>query len=451
MVNLPTVNNDFMTFPPFGTQLSARDATIAAFVALGACVGTWAGSMADVQQASGLSALHIAVVIFIFRVAGIAATQIGGRLADRYGSRNMCRVGFLTMSGSWLVIAATGLNAPPFAGIATIAALAGAGLGMLDVSMNAHATAVDQRHPKPTLGLIHACFSLGAFCGSGMLLAAHALSPDNALWARSGALTAAAVFSLLLLPVFWSGKLLADTPFAGRGGPGAGTGTSETTSQGPKDASERNDPINTDSGGLVSETTPVPTTTPTPHKPFGYNGWVWIGLCAWAVGVAEGSAFDWCAVHVAASGALPQQQAAMALTAVSAAMLIARVASDRILLKVSRPVMVRVAALIGVGGYLLAISSSSPVLVLGAWAAVGFGAGSIAPQVFGAAGRTGSATIVGNVMAFAYAGFLTGPVVVGTLSKYLSVNACLWFPLAACVVVAVMSSQLAPRKTPAAQ
>lgn len=406
-----------MTFLPVRPQLSARNATIAAFVALGACVGTWAGSLADVKATSGLDALRMAVVILIFRIAGIAATQVGGRLADRFGSRQMCRIGFLTMSGSWLVIAGTGLSAPSFWALLAVAALAGSGLALLDVSMNAHATAVDQRHPKPTLGLIHACFSLGAFCGSGFLLAAHSFWPDNALTARSAALTLAALFSLVLLPVFWSGRPVNDEE--------------------PEIVTRRKDVSHDDKDSSRN--------TPPAHRAFGHNGWVWIGLCAWAVGVAEGSAFDWCAVHVAETGALPQRQAAMALTAVTVAMMSARIASDRILLFISRPTMVRAAALIGVVGYVLAISSSSQVLVLLAWASVGFGAGSIAPQVFGAAGRTGSATVVGNVMGFAYVGFLSGPVIVGFLAQHFSITTGLVFPLAACGLLVIAATHLAPR------
>jgi fucose permease len=93
-----------------------------------------------------------------------------------------------------------------------------------------------------------------------------------------------------------------------------------------------------------------------------------------------------------------------------------RLVGDRLQIAVGTSRLVRAAAVVGVAGLLLAISSPRPDLAIAGFATVGLGLAVLLPVIFSTAGHSGgdsSARALAKVNTFTYAGALAGPAVIG--------------------------------------
>jgi MFS family permease len=102
----------------------------------------------------------------------LISMQAAGRLARRYGSAPLLRLATAALGVTMVAVGA----APGFAAFAIGLVIFGLADGMCDVSMNAHAVAVETALGRPILQRMHAAFSLGALVG--------AISGALATWAR---------------------------------------------------------------------------------------------------------------------------------------------------------------------------------------------------------------------------------------------------------------------------
>src|SRR4051794_32102482 len=148
---------------------TARWAIAAIFAVDGAMVGTWAARVPALQDRSGVSTPALGLALAALAAGALVAMPISGWRTARVGSRRTT------------LICATGLAiALPIPALATSAAglilgafALGAANGGIDVAMNAHGVAVEQRLGRPILSSLHAYFSLGGLTGAaiGALLA----------------------------------------------------------------------------------------------------------------------------------------------------------------------------------------------------------------------------------------------------------------------------------------
>jgi MFS family permease len=383
------------TSAPVTNKLSARPAAVAVtlmFVVNGAVIGGFGGSLPSLRDKLGLDATQIAIMLFSAGAAAILSMQIGGRLADAIGAREV------TLAAVPLLIA--GIITIGLAQIYSVAIigsiLIGLGNGAMDVAMNAMGVQVEAARQRPIMSFFHAFWSIGNFIGAGAVLLLATL-----LGLRGGEVVTPLAISIAALALVGLGVLLKITPEA----------------------------------AVVHHTVDgVRTKIPA-------VAWV-LAVMALAFGLAEGTALDWSSLHVTDVAGVDPTTGAVGLIAVSAFMVVIRLLGDRLVTRFGRRAVVRFGGLCAALGYLtVTVVSSLPLLVVG-WALVGFGVGMIAPQVYALSGHIGGGRALAVVVTFGYAAFLVGPAFIGFLVNLLGIHHTMAVPAFLCVGIIALASTM---------
>jgi MFS family permease len=383
------------TSAPVTNKLSARPAAVAVtlmFVVNGAVIGGFGGSLPSLRDKLGLDATQIAIMLFSAGAAAILSMQIGGRLADAIGAREV------TLAAVPLLIA--GMITIGLAQIYSVAIigsiLIGLGNGAMDVAMNAMGVQVEAARQRPIMSFFHAFWSIGNFIG-----AAAVLLLATVLGLKGGEVVTPLSISIAALALVALGVLLKITPEA----------------------------------AVVHHTVDgVRTRIPA-------VAWV-LAAMALAFGLAEGTALDWSSLHVTDVAGVDPTTGAVGLIAVSAFMVVIRLLGDPLVTRFGRRVVVRFGGLCAALGYLtVTVVSSLPLLVVG-WALVGFGVGMIAPQVYALSGHIGGGRALAVVVTFGYAAFLVGPAFIGFLVNLLGIHHTMAVPALLCVGIIALASTM---------
>jgi hypothetical protein len=239
------------TSAPPTNQLATRIAAVAVtlmFGVNGTVIGGYGGSLPSLRDKLGIDATHIAIMLFCAGAAAILAMQVGGRLADALGAREITLAAIPLLIVGMITI---GL-APSFAIAIIGVVLIGLGNGAMDVAMNAIGVQVEASRQRPIMSFFHAFWSIGTFIGAGaVLLLATVLGLHGAAIVTTVSILIAVVTLIAL------GILLKITPEAA---------VVHHTVDGVK--------------------TPIPKV-------------IWIlGVMALAFGLSEGTATDWSSLHV---------------------------------------------------------------------------------------------------------------------------------------------------------
>ena len=156
--------------------------------------GAWAAAIPSFKARLALSDGSLALALFAYAAGAVIAMLLATALAGKFGTAKATRIAAL--------LSAIALALPAFAG--SLAALAGAtfvlGLatGLLDVTMNAHASGVEGRWGAAIMSSFHAGFSAGGLAGA-------MLGATLARFGAPGMLGAAAAVALALLAWAWPG------------------------------------------------------------------------------------------------------------------------------------------------------------------------------------------------------------------------------------------------------
>jgi MFS family permease len=368
------------------------------FAVNGLLIGGIGGTLPAMRQRLGVDAGGLAVLLVSLAVAAVVSMQMGGRLADSRGARNVA------LPACALLIA--GVAALAFAPTLPLAAcamaLAGLGNGAMDVSMNALGVRVEQARAKPVMSRLHACFSIGNLAGAATVILIARIGGDG-----QGVVTAALV-TLALVAVVAGVAILASIP----------------------------------------QTKPVAVVQRRAGGSRVPAGALWLGAMAFCFGLAEGTAIDWSSVHVTDVARVAPSTGALGLVAVSSFMVLIRLSGDRAVAIFGRVNVVRFGALVAAAGYLVAILGQPLPVLLAGWALVGLGVGLIAPQVYAAAGHMGGGRMLAVVVTFGYGAFLIGPAIIGALIGQVGIRHAMAFPLVLSVVLVAVSRVLS-RSEPA--
>ena len=368
------------------------------FAVNGLLIGGIGGTLPAMRQRLGVDAGGLAVLLVSLAVAAVVSMQMGGRLADSRGARNVA------LPACALLIA--GVAALAFAPTLPLAAcamaLAGLGNGAMDVSMNALGVRVEQARAKPVMSRLHACFSIGNLAGAATVILIARIGGDG-----QGVVTAALV-TLALVAVVAGVAILASIP----------------------------------------QTKPVAVVQRRAGGSRVPAGALWLGAMAFCFGLAEGTAIDWSSVHVTDVARVAPSTGALGLVAVSSFMVLIRLSGDRAVAIFGRVNVVRFGALVAAAGYLVAILGQPLPVLLAGWALVGLGVGLIAPQVYAAAGHMGGGRMLAVVVTFGYGAFLIGPAIIGALIGQVGIRHAMTFPLVLSVVLVAVSRVLS-RSEPA--
>ncbi len=362
----------------------ARLATSLIFVLLGLFQGVLAARMPAIKQHGGLGDGSLGIALLGYSIGSISAIQYAGGLIARFGSSAATAGGLITASLAFPLIPLThGLSQ-----LITVLGVYGAGLGMTDTAMNAHAVLVERGYHRSIMSSFHGFASLGMLIGAGIgSLSADLGLPLAALFAASGGVCLLAT--------------IAARPFMLPGSPG-GPATSRA------------------------------------ERAHWTLTLALLALVAFLALLTEWAIGNWSAVYLHDNLYASSSFAGYGFGVFASMMVLARFFGDRAISRLGPIRLLRAGGLL-TGAALLAglLSDRSSGFVV-ACGAVGIGMAAVVPLVFSAAGNLPglpSAGAVSKVIAVGYAGGMAGPPVIGLLAALTSLKAALMLVAAAGLVI----------------
>ena len=374
-----------------GADRRARWAVAFVFLANGMTIGAWAAHIPLVKERLGISHAALGLSLLAMALGALIAMPLAGPVIARLGSAAVTRAATI----GFLVTFALPILAPSPLLLAAALLFFGAANGVLDVAMNAHGVMVEQRLGKPVMSSFHGMFSLGGLLGAGL---AAALLPIMPPLAHAMLQTGIAV-ALGLTPLFF---LLPGAADSGNGEPAFALPTRAT---------------------------------------------VGLGLLAFLALTSEGAVLDWSALHLKDSLDLGAGMAATGFAAFSATMAAGRFAGDFLRGHIGSVTLVRASAFLSAAGLAVALVAPWPALAILGFAVIGFGLSNLVPIFFGAAGRIHGQSAGAGIAAVAtmgYAGFLTGPPVIGLVAEQANLTLALGLIVLGCVVMGVFAAAVRP-------
>jgi len=359
---------------------AATRSTRLIFLVSGIGMAAWAPMVPYAKARLGLDDAQLGLMLLAFGGGSMASMPFVGWLSHRFGNRRV-----IVASGWLLCLALPVLALAPNVAVLTAALLYfGVMLGAVDVAMNAHAVEVERRDGRVLMSGFHGLFSLGGLAGAAGMSALLALGLPLPL----AALAVSALLAALVL--YLRGGLLPNVDGAAAG-----------------------------------------------HAPFRmpHGAVLLLGLLCFVSFMAEGSMLDWSAVFLRDFRGFAPSTAGIGYACFSVAMALGRLTGDRLIQRIGPVWAVRVGAGLAATGFALAASVPWPGAALAGFVLVGLGASNIVPVMFSAAGRlpgSSPAIAIAAVTMLGYAGLLSGPALIGFISRLASL------PLALAVVAGLL-------------
>jgi MFS family permease len=369
-----------------GSQRLGRWAVTGVFFLNGLMFGSVLVRLPTLKDDLQLSTTRLGLAWTIFGASAVLAMQFIGALVSRFGSRRLIRTALLLLP---LVLAGVGLS-PGYGALVAAIALFGVLHGSLDVSMNAHAVAVERRRQRPIMNGCHAAWSISALVAS--LVGAGAISRGLPTSVHLGGVAAAVLVTGVIV------------------GPGLLPASA--------DQGDRAVPRARGVGARVS-------------RPRRRTGWsrplVLLGLAGTALMLIEGATVTWGGIFLHDTRGASLTVASFGLTAFAACQTAGRLVGDRLTMLVGAPVVFRVGGLVAAAGLALAVLSPQQATAVVGFAVVGLGGAFLIPLTFSAAGHAGgtgpgAATFVARFTTFTYAGTLVGPAAIGWVAELIGLQ-----------------------------
>jgi MFS family permease len=362
---------------PATTRLPAhaRWAITAVFAGNGATIASLVVRTPSLKLEHGLTDGQLGLASALFGVAAVVTMQLTGGLAARLGSAVIVRTATVALPLAVLGIGLAG-------GLAQLAAamiLVGAVHAMLDITMNAHAVAVERALGRPIMNGCHAAWSMGAVVGS---LAGGAAAAAGLSLARHYLLLAAGLVAGALLIGRW---LL------------------------PASADRRARPA-------ASEA----------RRPGWRAGWtrrlLVLGTMGATVLTCEAAGASWGGVLLHETLGAGLGVASLGYIAFTGCQTAGRLVGDRLFARYPARTLVRVGASVAAGGLTAVVLSPSPALAIAGFAVMGLGLATPLPVLFSVVGHlgadgAGAASLVARFTTMTYSGILLGPALIGWLAQ----------------------------------
>ncbi len=141
--------------------IAARNATLVVFAANGSTLAAWMSRVPQVRDRLELTPGQLGVLLLSFSLGSLISLPLAGRIVGRIGAARGVITGMsgITLGFGWAAIA-VGLLAPMQLVMAMLF-VAGLGMGLCDVSMNLHGSAVERGVRRAIMPWFHAAFSAG--------------------------------------------------------------------------------------------------------------------------------------------------------------------------------------------------------------------------------------------------------------------------------------------------
>ena len=349
----------------------ARWAVVTAFFINGALMATWVSRIPVMQSKFGLSEGQLGLLLLGLSAGVLIALSMAGGMVARFGSRNVTVVGAIAMC---FLLPFVALAPNPIL-LWMVLFLFGGAMSAMDVAMNEQAVLVERNAKRPLMSSFHASFSIGALAGALI----------GAVMASISAITPFLHF--IIVAIVFGLAMLLSVPHLLNVEP---------------EAKEK------------SSTFSFPQRALWP-----------LGAVAFSCAIAEGAMADWSAVYLSQAVKTTASFAALGYAAFSLTMTIGRLLGDRLSTIWSPSFIVRAGGLIATIGFLAAVITLQPLVVLIGFAAIGIGLANIIPLSFSAAGNhpgVAPGAGIAGVATIGYAGFLAGPPVIGLIAEATSLR-----------------------------
>lgn len=355
----------------------ARWAVTAVFFLNGTTLSAWIARVPSIRADHHLPDGQLGVVLSAVGVCAIIAMQFVGRLVARFGSTVVIRAMLLTTP---VALACAGLSRN-IAELTVSLALLGASHGTIDVSMSAHAVAVERVMKRPIMNGCQAAWGLSAVMSSliGSASTHAGISPGAQFTVMAVVLMALAVpITTRLLPPSIDRSAERDTPKA-------------------KQA-----------------------------RPSWRDGWRGPVLLFGALGailmVCEGAVNSWSGLFLHDQRGATLAAATFGYTAYVGCQSAGRLVGDRLNRRFPAVLLFRTSALIAVSGLCVAVLVPNRIAAVVGFGILGLGAALPLPMLFSAAGHAGgegprAAAFVSRFTTCTYGGVLLGPAVVGWFAQ----------------------------------
>ena len=353
----------------------SRLAVLTAFFTNGVLNATWVSRIPAIQNKLGLSEGGLGLVLLGMSAGVLAALSLAGGLIAHFGSPRITLLGALAMC---LFLPLLALSPNPFL-LGVLLFIFGAAMSTMDVAMNEQAVLVERKAGRPLMSSFHAAFSVGGLVGA--LLGA-GMASNPALTPLFHFCIVSLAFAALMLWAF--PRLIPIEP---------GSKQEKAVFRLPERA-------------------------------------LWaLGMIAFCGAIAEGSMSDWSAVYLTRVLHSDASFAALGYAAFSLTMALGRGLGDALTSAIKPVRVVRFGGLAAALGFLAAVLTDEPLVVLAGFALVGVGLANIIPLTFSAAGnKKGVAPGAGiaGVASIGYAGFLAGPPLIGLIAEASSLRVSLF-------------------------
>lgn len=344
-----------------------RIAVTAGFFVYALLPGVWASRIPAVQDARNLSVGLLGVCLLAPAVGAVAALPAAGALVAHWGRRRVFECAAVAMAAALPLLS----SAPGVAGFVVSLGVFGAAGATLDVALNVEAVDVEQRYERSLMSGMHASWSIGAFAGTGIGIVTAALGvPVTIAFLAVGIIDGVALLSC---------ARHLSTQRAGRTGPVFARPSGRTMR---------------------------------------------IGLFVFCSLFVESAAADWSAVYLHRSTGMALSAAGVGFAAFAAAMVIGRLAGDRIVDRVGPVQAVRWPAAAGAATLLVAVATQAAVPGVLGFLVAGAGTALLFPMAMVAAGRDDGepAQAIASAATVGYLGWLLAPAMIGGIASVTSLS-----------------------------
>ncbi len=353
--------------------IAARRVVSAVFFMCGTFIGLWASRIPDIKAATGLSEGGFGILLLVMAVGALLAFPLAGALMDRKGSASVTKMTAIATVAAFALI-----GLAPSTPILTVTLfMGGFAFGALDVSMNGWGAEVEKRLERPIMSSFHGLFSLGAgaaaAAGGVAIKLGLSVTQHFCLW------------SALAIPILvWTLR----QPW-----PHTGTGA----------RNEGKSPLFAIPKGAL----------------------FLAGLIALVAALGEGAMTDWAALYQIYDLGYSEAIAPTAFTVFSVAMVIMRLAGDRVIALYGPVAVARASGLVASLGCLLLVSGLNIWTVWAGSFVMGLGYAVLFPLAMSRAASdphmsTGQA--LAAVATLGYGAFLFGPPLLGFIGDLFSLR-----------------------------
>lgn len=369
------------------------------FCVAGMSFSSWAVRTPFIQEKLQLTKMDWGFLLLCPVISSFVATLLSSFLIGRFSSKRT------TIISAYMVVLAVFLIglAPSIWALGGAFIVFGAGMGLIDISMNDQAAALERLYQRSIMSSFHGIFSVGAMLGSllGGLLAKLAITPEYHL---------AIVAVLLAIGIFINRKHLLSS---------------------------------TDN---ITDEIKAETKVPLIVIP---KGRLWLlGSVASAAVFVEGAMADWSALFLENMGAV-EWLAALGLAFFTGTMAVGRLVGDRWVDYVGPVRAIQYGATCAIFGFFIALVSYIPVLAILGFAFAGIGISIIFPCLLSLAAKVkakgmSSAAAIASVAMMGYVMMLLGPPMIGFLAHAIGLHLAFVALLISCIAVLCLASFTKP-------